>query len=254
MRLFPLAALLFVSAIPASPVDADIYWTDKFTDNAVIGDGIRVNTLNNAARLNVSSFSDNDSGLPDISFGLEPGFHSISHGMLGGKSGFLKMTFINLLNDPKDYLETSITFDTAVQDLQFCLLDIDSEQGILGTLNNSDAVEVYFNGGINILTDSNIYNLNSNVTLDNETDIAGFESDGGESTLANTDSNLDLNFAGYDVTSVTIRYRGTDDAISTPTRQAIGISNLVFNSVPEPNSMLFMMGLGIAIATRRHRR
>ena len=72
-----------------------------------------------------------------------------------------------------------------------------------------------------------------NVFADNETYMNGFEGRGAANNFSEN-GNISLNFGNTEVSNLEIKYFSTDDAISNPKTQSIGISDLYFSFVPRP--------------------
>lgn len=245
-------AALFLTALN-QPLHADLIWENTYSDNEVIANGQQTVITGNVITYGLSAVSDNDSGGNDLSFGASANYFYASHGELGGHDGFFNMVFDNTEDDPADYLEASLSFQNSVDNLQFSLLDLDSNFSgilILGSLDWHDAVEVFYNGS-NIATATS---TGSNVQTDNESYMTGYESNGNNAAESSTIGNLAFDFTGTAINDITIRYRTTDDAKTNPDSQRIGISDLSFvSAVPEPSSGFALLGTGL-LAMRRRRR
>lgn len=239
--------LLLVLATLTAPVcRGDIIWeSEGFAPDQGISNGTSVS----GATLSTSVYSDSDGGSFDLTPGGNATYFTYKSGEEGNHSGYLELSFNNTNDDPADYIELSLTFDTSVSDLQFSLLDVD--RGVGGTF--VDAVELTYNG-INVRNNPAFYTLNPNVGLDNEPSMNGFEGLG--SAAANqTLANVDFNFGGTLVDSLTIRFFTIDDAIGNPFSQSIGVSDLSFTptSVPEPSAFIVLTAALIGLRYRSRR-
>ena len=111
-------------------------------------------------------------------------------------------------DDPDDLIKLSLDFNQAATGLTFKVLDVDQ--------SNSNT----FDDGVEIT-------LEDNVLADNETYMDGFEGRGNTNNLSET-GNIRLNFGNTEVSVLEIQYFSTDDAVSNPGSQRIGISDLSF--------------------------
>ena len=141
----------------------------------------------------------------------------------------MSLGFNNSQDDPDDLIKLSINFNKPVTGLDFKVLDVDQ------SVNKyfDDGVEIYADGknikelsGVEIVTGDNVF-------ADNETYMNGFEGRGAANNSSES-ANISLNFGNTEVSHLEIKYFSTDDAISNPKNQSIGISDLYYSFVPRP--------------------
>jgi hypothetical protein len=248
---------LAVAGAPSPSAAIDLVWDDSFVDEQVIATGSQVTAGGVDVTLSWTVFSDSDGG----TFDLVPqagnaDFLTFEASPLGNHAGLVQLSFDNQNDDPVDYVELTLSFSVPVYGLAFSLLDVDSANG---SADWDDGVLLTFNGGINIRSDPSLYTLPAvpapAITLDDEAGYEGFEAWTNRTALdTQTIGNLDLDFGAVAVTFVTIRYFSTDDAISNPAGQRIGVSDLYWE-VPEPGAAALVaigiLGLALAGAPRR---
>lgn len=76
----------------------------------------------------------------------------------------------------------------------------------------------------------NTYTLGgSDVKLDNESYMKGFEGRGSASNSSNS-ANIEVNLGSTEISQIEIFYFSTDDAQSDPSKQTIGISDLTWDT------------------------
>ena len=254
-----IATILLIGFSPAA-TNADLVWSDFLSDEQEITNGMTFATTENVVTVG-ATVTENNTG--DFSpFASSTIFSFEGDGLQGNQSQFIEMSFDQASNDPNDFLEFSLVFETAVQNLQFSVLDIDEgAASVIGlppliTIGSPvfvDLVEVFVNG-TNIKNDPALYSLGSALVLDDEAEADGFEGDD-EVDTSSTNGNLDLDFGLLEVESIRISYRSSDDAALDPSGQIAGVSNLSFNTVavPEPGafSMLMLLSTGLMAPRRR---
>lgn len=222
---------------------ADLVWESYgFGNGQAIADGTTVTaSTGTGVTIGRSAFSDNDSGGSDITPGGNADFVTYQDGQLGAQTGYLALSLDNLSNDPADYVEVSLGFDQPVTDLQFSLLDVDSNPGW------DDGIEVYYNG-LNARDNPSILAINGSYNApDSQPGMHGWEGTGINAGNGQTEGNIDFDFGTLAITSLTIRFFSTTDGRTDPAAQEIGLSDLSFNaSTPEP-SALACMGLFAAL-------
>ncbi len=174
-------------------------------------------------------------------------------GPAGNHSGYFDLNLDTDEDNRNDQLCVDFIFDTPVDGLQFSFLDIDSGGW-------DDGVEIQFTsttGGGDVRDDPSIYTLPTGPTtvfLDNEANVHGFEGGAGNAGANDVFGNLDLDFTGHSVTSISIKFFSTDDAPANPGAQFIGLSDFQFTAAPEPSSFLLLLtGIG-GIGLHRPRR
>ncbi len=148
---------------------------------------------------------------------------SFDSGKTGNHTGYLSLGFNNSKNDPDDLIKLSLDFNKPVTGLTFKLLDVDQSN----RKTFDDGVEIYTDGiniknlpGVEIIT-------GQNVIPDNEMYMNGFEGRGNANDSSEA-GNITLNLGNTKVSVLEIEYFSTDDAISNPGGQKIGISDLSF--------------------------
>jgi len=234
--------------LPCSTVVADIVWEDHFVDEQAITPGTSLNSGGTTVNLTPSFFTDSDGGTPDIVAERSATFNSFEAGTTGNHSGYLEFTFNNENDDPVDYVQLDLDFTTAIRDVRFSLLDVDGS-----TVNSwDDGVTVFING-INVRTNPAWYQLGSVVIEDNEAGFDGFEGIPQSAGANETTGNIDFDFGLLEINSISIRYFSTDDAIANPASQFIGLSDIQFTAVPEPNSAVILLGALGLLTLRRGR-
>ena len=154
-------------------------------------------------------------------------FSSYEAGQRGAFFGYAELGFNNSADDYRDRLIFTMSFGKATSGINFTITDID--QAVDDSWD--DAVEIFYttaSGTYNIKTQPTYYTLNSVVALDNESDIDGFEGIG-NAEIGETKGNLLLDFKNESITSIRIEYFSTNDAISNPEDQYIGITDITFD-------------------------
>lgn len=258
--LLGIALILLVALAPRPARATLIAWESYFADEQVIASGTQVTASDGViVTLTTLVFSDSDGG----TFDLAPqagnaGFVTAEASPLGNHPGLVQIGFDNQNDDPADYVQVTLTFSVPVFGLTFVVLDVDSS----GLSEWDDGLLFTYDGGSNIRSDPSLYSLPAvpapAIAIDNEPGYEGFEGfTGRTATDTQTIGNLGVDFGALGVTDVTLRYFSTDDAISNPAGQRIGISDLVW-LVPEPRSGALLpaaLGLvGLAVAGRRRQR
>jgi len=220
-----------------SPAQADIVWEDNYSDEDVIVDGSSFTTSTGAnVTLTRTVFSDNDGGTFDLAlYNGNSDYLTFESGQTGAHSGYVEFAMNNQNDDPADYIELTLTFDRAITNLEFSLLDIDSGSW-------DDAVEVFYNGANNARDNGSITVTDGSANgIDNESYMNGWEGYGSNASDSQTIGNIDFDFGNLYITSLRIRYFSTDDASSNPGGQKGGLSDLTFvNAVPEAPSVVLM--------------
>ena len=151
-------------------------------------------------------------------------FLSFEADLFGGATDNLQMGFNNAENDEEDFVTVVLTYSEAVTQLQFDVLDIDSASW-------DDGIEIFYNGSNNVFGDPSVtVTLGSAVIADDETYMIGWEGNSaGNVPNASTDGNIVLDFGSNVITSISIRYLGTDDADANPDGQRIAFSSQTFD-------------------------
>ena len=154
---------------------------------------------------------------------------SFESGKTGNHTGYLSLGFDNSNDDPTDLIELSVDFHQPVTGVNFKVLDVDQSAG----KRFDDGVEIYADG-INIkelIKDFPEVKIETgnNVFADNEPYMDGFEGRGNSGANNSSEGgNISINFGTTEVSKLEFRYFSTDDAISNPGSQKIGISDLDF--------------------------
>ncbi len=228
---------------------AGLVWEDFFTDEQSIADGTLLNTGNGInVTINRLVFSDSDGGTFDLATFGNSDYFTFEGGGLGGHTGLLEASFDNQNNDPADYLTLTLSFSSAITNLQFSLLDVD-------TGSFDDAVEVFYNGTQNVRDNPAFFTTGLTNTLDDETYMHGFEGNRFNSPDGLGLGNINFNFGATQITSLRIKYFSTDDADSDPGGQKLGLSDLMFSAVvPEPSAVAMMGLFALAILTTAWKR
>jgi len=237
-------------ALLTRPSNADIVWEDELTDEQAITNNMSLAAGGTNITFQTTVFSDSDGGTFDITPVRSANYFSFESGVTGNHTGHLEMTFDNENDDPSDFIELTMNFGTPVTNLSFSLLDVDGSSN----LTWDDGVEVFYNG-INTKTDPNLYNIGPIIFLDNETYMDGYEAGNATAASNETTGNIDFTFGAEVIDTMTIRYFSTDDAVSDPGSQFIGISDLSFNAVavPEPAAISLIAFGALAGYARRRR-
>ncbi len=150
---------------------------------------------------------------------------SFESGTTGNHTGYLSLGFDNSNDDFKDLIELSVDFNQPVTGVNFKVLDVDQSAG----KKFDDGVEIYADGinikslpGVEIVTGENVF-------ADNEPYMDGFEGRGNAGANNSSEGgNISINFGATEVSELEFRYFSTDDAVSNPGSQKIGISDLDF--------------------------
>ena len=204
-----------------TPQNGSIVWENlAFADEGAVATGSQLN-LGNGITATVNWEVITDGG----SFASHAGedYVSFDDDTLGNHTGYLSLGFNNGNDDPDDLIKLSLDFNQAVTGLTFKVLDVDQSNS--NTFD--DGVEIYADG-VNIKELSGVeITLGDNVFADNETYMNGFEGRGNANNLSET-GNIGLNFGNTEVSVLEIQYFSTDDAVSNPGSQRIGISDLSF--------------------------
>lgn len=235
------AALSAGLGLPLSSAEADVTWESFFSDEATITTGAWIDATDVRVSFTAMIFSDSDGGTFDLNSGRNASYCSFESGVTGNHSGYLEMSFDNQNNDPADFIELQLTFDRPLQNLRFSLLDVDGSPG----RSWDDAVEVFFNG-INVRDDPTLFSYGSAVFLDDESYMQGFEAETTSSSATQTLGNIDFDFGLLWVNQLRIVYRTTDDALSNPSAQFIGLGDMAYDPIPEPGGIGWFLSAGIA--------
>ncbi|MEM6803716.1 MAG: T9SS type A sorting domain-containing protein [Bacteroidota bacterium] len=147
-------------------------------------------------------------------------------GQQGGDSGYLHLAMDNSENNQSDYIEVVFSFDVAVPNLVFDILDIDVNSNGTGFI---DAVEVLYNGSNNVRGTS-FYSI-SGVSVEEYTGggLTGFQGKLPQTSGVKANGNIAFDFGATSITDITVRYYSAPGADSDPTSQLIGISDFHIN-------------------------
>lgn len=208
-----------------TPTNGSLVWEEQgLRDESAVATGSSFD-VGNGVTATVNWQIVNESG----SFVAHAGedFVSYDSGTTGNHAGYLSLGFDNSNDDPNDLIQLSLDFNQAVTGLTFSLLDVDQSSG----KKFDDGVEIYADGvniknlaGVNIVT-------GTNVMADNEPYMNGFEGRGNAgASNSSIDGNIDISFGSTEISSLEIKYFSTDDALSNPGSQKIGISDFNFQS------------------------
>ncbi|MDJ0536085.1 MAG: M10 family metallopeptidase [Xenococcaceae cyanobacterium MO_207.B15] len=205
---------------PTTINGALIWENQNLQDESAVAPGSQFNLGNGVtATVNWQIITDGGNFVP---YGGED-FVSYDSDKLGNHTGYLSLGFNNSKNDPDDRIKLSLNFNQAVTSLSFQLLDVDQS----ASKYFDDGVQIYADGvnvknllGVEIVTGDNVF-------ADNETYMDGFEGRGSANSSSES-GNISISFGSIEVSEIEIQYFSTDDAISDPGSQKIGISDLDF--------------------------
>ena len=206
-----------------TPQNGNLVWEKQgLRDESAVATGTNFNLSNSVnATVNWEIITDGGSF---VAFGGED-YVSYESGTSGNHTGYLSLGFNNSKDDPDDLIKLDIDFNQSVTGLNFQLLDVDQSS----SKAFDDGVEIYADGvniknlsGVEIVTGDNVF-------ADNETYMNGFEGRGNANDSSES-GNIAISFGSTEVSSLEIKYFSTDDAISNPGSQKIGISDLSFQS------------------------
>ncbi len=240
--------------VPAFPTPAsaqNLIWENQGMTNAFGIDSGRTFNYNGAQVTLTWSVTTNGGDTIIPAYGSN--YVSYQAGMEGGHIGHVLMGFDISDDDPRSWVEMTLSFSTTQTNLAFSVLDID-------TGSWDDGVLITYNGGTNVRANTNLWSYAQTnaslrtVVIDNETGFTGWEGDPTAAATNQNYGNVNLNFNGVSVNSITIRFFSTDDAENDPGSQKIGISDLYV--VPEPPALLAgaLIPLLLLLARRRMRR
>ena len=206
-----------------NPVNGSLVWENQnLTDEIAVATGTQFN-LGNGVTATVNWQIITDGG----SFVAHAGqdFVSYESGKTGNHTGYLSLGFDNSNDDPDDLIKLSLDFNKAVTGLNFKLLDVDQSGG----KTFDDGVEIYADG-VNIKNLSGVELQTGNkVMADNEPYMNGFEGRGDSGADNSSEGgNINISFGRTEVSELEIQYFSTNDAVSDPGSQKIGISDLDF--------------------------
>lgn len=223
-------------ALPLSSPAQNLIWENQGMTNA-LGINSGSTYAYNGATVTLTWTTNTDGGSFVYAYGSN--YVSYMSGETGGTSGNVRLGFDNNTRDPDDRIVLTLTFSQAQTNLAFSVLDIDRSSW-------DDGVDIFYNGSVNVFNNTSIWSFaQTNASLrtviaDNEGYFVGWEGDLANSDPGQNYGNVDLNFNGVSVTSVTIRFFSTDDPQSgfgdDPGAQFIAISDLYV--VPEPPALL----------------
>lgn len=230
--------------LPAHAAHADLIWRDHYRNNQAVSNG-DVLTDSNGLGITVGTtvYSDSDGGTFDLTPYPGSDYFMYRNQKLGDVRRHLEFGFDNQNDDPADYIELALTFDSAVTNVNFTLLDIDSGSW-------DDGVEVFYNGNNNARDNSGIsVTTGAYNGIDNESYMHGWEGYGLSADNNETFGNIEFDFGSIQLTSLRIRFFSTDDASSNPGGQLAGLSDVTYTeAVPEPSSiacsLVFMLVFG----------
>ena len=205
------------------PTNTNLIWeSQNLVDESAIKSGTGFNLDNNfTVTVGWNIITDGGDFVPH---GGED-FVSYDSGTRGNEQGYLSLGFHNSDNDPDDLIQLSLDFNQPVTGLNFKVLDVDRSEN----KSFADGVEIYADN-VNIKDLSGVEIITGNgVLADDEIYMNGFE--GIHSANSHSESgNIALDFGSTEVSQVEIKYFSSDDAISNPSHQHIGISDLSFQS------------------------
>ena len=208
-----------------TPTNGKLVWEEQgLTDENAVATGSKFDLGNGVnATVNWQIVTDGGNFVP--SGGKD--FVSYESGKSGNHTGYLSLGFDNSKDDPDDLIKVSLDFNKSVAGLNFKLLDVDQGAG----KKFDDGVEIYADG-VNIKNISGVDILpGGNVMADNEPYMNGFEGRGTSGANSSSEGgNIEISFGSTEVSTLEVKYFSTDDAISNPGSQKIGISDLSFQS------------------------
>ena len=205
-----------------TPTNGSLVWENQgLTDESAVAKGTQFN-LDNGVTATVNWQTITDGGTFARHDG-EKDYVTYDSNKLGNHNGYLSLGFNNSNDDPDDLIKLDLKFNKAVTGLNFKLLDVDQASG----KSFDDGVEIYADGvNIKDLSEVNVV-TGKNVFADNESYMNGFEGRGSANS-SSEDANINISFGSTEVSTLEIKYFSTDDAISNPKAQRIGISDLDF--------------------------
>lgn len=250
-RLIAFASLIALT-LPLSSPAQNLIWENQGMTNAFgINSGRTFNY--NGATVTLTWSTNTDGGTFAYAYGSN--YVSYMSTAAGGSSGNVRLGFDNSTRDPDDWITLTLTFSQAQTNLAFSLLDIDQASW-------DDGVDVVYNGATNVRSTPSVWSFGQTnaalrtVITDNETYFQGWEGDRANSDPDQNYGNVNLNFNGIAINSVTIRFFSTDDANgqgNDPGSQFIAISDLTV--VPEPPALAgAALALLLLLAARRRMR
>ncbi|MGK7937440.1 MAG: M10 family metallopeptidase [Xenococcaceae cyanobacterium] len=210
-----------------NPVNGSLVWEDQgLTDESAVAKGTKFN-LGNGVTATVDWKIVTDGGNFNPYGGQD--YVSFDDDTLGNHKGYLSLGFDNAKDNPDDLIKLNLNFNKAVTGLNFKILDVDQSNG----KTFDDGVEIYADG-VNIRNMSGLdIQTGSNVMTDNEPYMKGFEGRGNEGADSYSEGgNINISFGSTEVSSLEIKYFSTDDAVSNPSGQKIGLSDLDFQTQP----------------------
>ncbi|MDJ0636835.1 MAG: M10 family metallopeptidase [Xenococcaceae cyanobacterium MO_188.B29] len=208
-----------------TPTNGSLVWENQgLSDERSVATGTQFN-LGNGVTATVKWQTITTDGGTFAVHDREQDYVTYDSNTLGNHNGYLSLGFNNSNDDPDDLIRLSLDFNQALTGLNFKLLDVDQARG----KSFDDGVEIYADGvnikdlaGVEIVT-------GNNVMADNERYMKGFEGRGNTGVDSNSEEgNIEISFGSTEVSSLEIKYFSTDDAISNPDSQKIGISDLDF--------------------------
>ncbi|MDJ0688222.1 MAG: M10 family metallopeptidase [Xenococcaceae cyanobacterium MO_188.B32] len=207
-----------------TPADGTLVWEKQgFQDESAVAPDSSLDLGNGVtATVDWSIITDGGSFTPHVN---EKDYVTYDSGILGNHKGYLSLGFDNSKDDPDDLIKLDLKFNKAVTGLTFSILDVDQGSG----KKFDDGVEIYADG-VNIKNLSGVEILTgNNVMADNEPYMNGFEGRGNAGANSTSEGgNINISFGSTEVSALEIKYFSTDDAISNPGSQKIGISDLDF--------------------------
>lgn len=224
----------------------DLIWENQgLVDEAAVASGSTFTY--NGATLTVTWSTTTDGGSftnyasgggTNNSVGGGSDFLSYESSAEGNHTGLLLLGIDNSAFDPDDFLSVTLSFSTAQTGLAFSILDVDAGSW-------DDGLEILYNGTNNVRADTSLWEFAqtntglSSVIVDGEPGYTGWEAVNGRTTASNSiNGNIDLNFDGVSVNSISLRFFSTDDqqgGTTNPGGQKIGFSDLTV--VPEASTV-----------------
>lgn len=207
MALLAAAVLLVPSTVHAQvAVEAD--WTDLNKGSLqVVNDGETLDVGINTVTINTQAITDGDANDGNFTNFYSTGSLSYYAGQIGSTTGGLLYSTDHSVFDAGDYFESTFTFATSVQQLEFTLGNVDR---FIGNVDFHDAVVIEYDTGngtwLNLRQLGGAVTLGSvvgNTTINGQQGYHGINYSGG---LTSVSGDIRVDFGTTTVSRVRIRY------------------------------------------------